>query len=119
MPTVFPKFVHWGARMVALMVAVFFLFLFVGEIVSPHSRGPSGFKEWSQITLLVGAIVGMLAAWKWELPGALFSLTSLTLWASLVNLQRYPDIVVLLAAPSLLFLSDWALHYGVQHNRNP
>jgi len=119
MPATFPKFVHWAARSVALLVAVFFLFLLLSEVVAPHSRAPSGFKEWGQIALLMGAIVGMLVAWKWELPGAIFSLGALGLWALLVQVNRYPDVIVLLASPGLLFLSDWALHFGRQHNRNP
>ena len=118
MPRIFPKFVHWSARIIALLVAAFFVFLIVGEFTSPHSRGPSGVKEWGQITLLVATVIGMLVAWKWELPGAVLSLGALGLWASFVHIQRYPDIIALLAAPGLLFLSDWALHYGLQHNRN-
>ncbi len=119
MPTTFPKFVHWAARCVALIVAIFFLTLLLGEVTAPHSRAPSGFKEWGQIALLIGAIAGMLAAWKWELPGAIFSLGALVLWALLVRVNRYPDVIALLASPGLLFLSDWALHFGRRHNRNP
>lgn len=119
MPTSFPGFVHWSARIIALLVAGFFIFLLGAEIFAPHSRGPSGWKEWGQIALLVGSVLGMLVAWKWELHGALTSLIALALWASFVHMNRYPDVIALLAAPGLLFLSDWALHYGLRHDRNP
>lgn len=119
MPASFPKLVHWSARLVALLVASFFIFLFVAEILAPHSRAPVGFTEWGKIALLVGSILGMLAAWKWELPGSAFSLTALFMWALSVQMNVRPDIMLLLAAPSLLFLSDWALHYGMRHERNP
>lgn len=119
MPGLFPKFVHWAARVLALLVAGFCLYLFLGEVIAPHSRAPVGFAEWGVIALLVIVVIGMLLAWKWELPGAMLSLVALAIWAALVPLHRFPDIVVLLAAPGLLFLSDWALHYGMEHNRNP
>lgn len=116
----FPKFVHWAARSVALLVAILFLVLLVGEIVTPHSsRPPAGFEEWFGIALLLLVITGMLLASKWELPGALLSLGALIAWVLLVRISRYPDIVVLLAAPSVLFLGDWALHFGLRHDRNP
>jgi hypothetical protein len=119
MPRIFPKFVHWSARIIALLVAAFFIFLIVGEFVAPHSRGPAGVKEWGLIILLVLSVIGMLLAWRWELPGAVLSLGALGLWASFVHIHRYPDVIALLAAPGLLFLSDWALHYGLEHHRHP
>lgn len=115
----FPKFVHWAARSVALVVAAFFLLLMLSELITPHSRPPTGWLEWGQITLLVLVIAGMLLAWKWELPGTLLSLGALVLWVWAVRITRYPDIVVLLAAPSILFLGDWMLHFGQRHDRNP
>jgi len=119
MPNLFPTFVHWAARGLALLVAGFCLYLFLAEVIAPHSRAPVGFTEWGQIALLVTVVVGMLLAWKWELPGAVVSLLALATWATLVPLNRFPDIIVLLAAPGLLFISDWALHYGLEHNRHP
>jgi hypothetical protein len=114
----FPKFIHWAARLVALVVAAFFIFLITAEVVSPHSRPPSGFAEWTQITLLVCVVLGMLLAWKWELAGAVFSLVALLVWVALVRIYRYPDIIVLLAAPGILYLSDWLLRFSPQPTRD-
>lgn len=115
----FPKFIHWAARIVALVVAAFFLVLMVSEVIAPHSRPPAGWLEWSQVLLLVLVIAGMLLAWKWELSGSVLSLSALVLWVLAVRMSRYPDIVILLAAPSILFLGDWMLHFGQRHDRNP
>ena len=119
MPGTFPKFIHWAARLVALVVAGFFLFLITAEVMSPHSRPPAGFAEWTKITLLGFVVLGMLLSWKWEFAGAVLSLAALILWVASVRTDRYPDIIALLAAPGILFLGDWMLHFGLRHDRNP
>ena len=115
----FAKFVHWFARGVTAIVAALFLFVVAGEVFSPHSRPPSGFVEWIEITFLFAVVVGMLAAWKWELAGAVFSLGALAWWLLAVRFRGPITVVLVLSAPGLLYLSDWALHYGVPHDQNP
>lgn len=118
-PASFAKFVHWMARGAALFVSALFFYIVFSEIASPHSRPPQGFVEWIGIALLCTVIAGMLLCWKWEMPGALLSLFALVVRAMFVNFHGYPSIVLALACPGLLFLSDWALHYGIPHERNP
>jgi hypothetical protein len=101
--------VHWAARCFALLVTASFLLILAGEFISPHSVPPAHWREWTGIVLLIAAIIGMLAAWKWELPGALVSLLALLAFVPVVGLHRF-DVVAFAAIPSILFLVDWDLH---------
>lgn len=100
--------VCWAARCAALLVAGTFLVLVAGEMINPFSGPPTEFREWAGIVLLVAAVAGMLAAWKWELPGALLSLLTLAAFVPVVGIRRY-DLVGFAAIPDVLFLSDWCL----------
>ena len=105
--------IHWTARCAALLVAGAFFVLLAGELINPHSGPPTEFRDWAGIVLLAAAIVGMLAAWKWELPGALFSLLTLAAFVPVVGMRRY-DIVGFAAIPGLLYLFDWLLRHKRQ-----
>jgi len=84
--------IHWAARCAALLVAGTFLLLLAGELLNPHSGPPTEFREWAGMVLLIAAIIGMLAAWKWELPGALLSLLTLAAFTVVARMHRY-DVV--------------------------
>ncbi|MGP8245137.1 MAG: hypothetical protein ACLQVN_11545 [Bryobacteraceae bacterium] len=98
----------WIARFSALAVTGGFFFLFAGEIFEPHSGAPPTPVEWVAIACLVMAVLGMLVAWKWELPGALISLCSLGAFVTMVRMRSYGPIF-LMAIPGVLFLVDWIL----------
>jgi hypothetical protein len=100
--------IRWAARSAALVVAGGFFLLVWGEIASPHSGPPTQLREYAGIALLTIAIFGALSAWKWELPGALLSLVTLTLWTYLVHMHRW-GVVVVIAVPGVLFVADWFL----------
>jgi hypothetical protein len=102
--------IHWTARCAALLVAGAFFVLLAGELINPHSGPPTEFREWAGIVLLTAAIVGMLAAWKWELAGALVSLLTLAVFVPVVGMRRY-DIVGFAAIPGILYLVDWLLRH--------
>ncbi|HYL79073.1 MAG TPA: hypothetical protein VEU96_33085 [Bryobacteraceae bacterium] len=104
----FASLIHWAARLAALLVTGTFLLLLAGEFVNPHSGPPTHLREWAGIGLLIAAIIGMLAAWKWELPGALLSLLTLVAFVPVVGMHRY-DVVGFAAIPGILYLGDWLL----------
>jgi len=106
----FASLIHWAARLAALLVTGTFLFLLAGEFINPHSGPPTQFREWAGIGLLIATIIGMLAAWKWELPGALLSLLTLAAFVPVVGMRRY-DVVGFAAIPGILYLSDWLLRH--------
>lgn len=110
--------IHWAARCAALLVTGTFLLLLAGEFINPHSGPPTDWREWAGIGLLIAAILGMLAAWKWELPGALLSLLTLAAFVAVVRMHRY-DVVGFAAIPGILYLSDWLLRRRAQKAVHP
>jgi hypothetical protein len=103
-------FVHWAARGAALLVAGTFLLLLAGNLLDPYSPGPTHFREWAGIVLLLAAIAGMLAAWKWELPGALLSLLTIAAFVPVAGMHRY-GVIAFAAIPGILYLGDWLLRH--------
>lgn len=101
-------FIHWAARGAALLVVGTFLFFLAGNLMDPYSGPPTRFREWAGLALLAAAVIGMLAAWKWELPGALLSLLALAAFVPVVRMNRY-DVVAIAAIPGILYLCDWWL----------
>lgn len=99
---------RWSARLAGLLVAAGFVTLAVGEMMSPHSASPSHLSEWTGIILLSLTCVGMILAWKWELPGAVLSLGALAAFLCVIRMNRY-GVMVAFAAPGALFLVDWTL----------
>src|SRR5260370_41013984 len=94
---------RWLARLSALVIAGGFLLIVAGEMLSPHSSPPSHLREWVGILLLASTCVGMLLAWRWELPGALLSLASLAAFTADVALPP-PTRRIVWGPPRLLFL---------------
>lgn len=103
-----PAIIRWAARSLAVFVTGAFLIVLGGELVNPFAEPLSSFPDSVGILLLVLSIVGMLLAWKWELPGALFSLASLMVFVVVVGVGRY-DIVAMTAVPGFLFVADWGV----------
>ena len=108
---IFPA-IRWTARLAALLVAGVFLSFVLGEFTHPHSGPPTQLREWAGILLLTSATVGIVLAWKWELPGALLSLAALAAFIPVARIHRY-DVVAVADIPGVLFLLDWLLrHFG-------
>ena len=99
---------RWIARLSALLIAGGYALLVIGEFANPHFGPPSMFVEWAGIALLTATCAGMLVAWRWELPGAILSLASLTAFTAVVHF-RHHTVHVVLAIPGILFLADWLL----------
>jgi hypothetical protein len=105
------QIVRWAARATALFIAASFFAFAVGEPAG--SLGAIHPREWVGMILLLGAVVAMLLAWKWEFPAALISLIALGAFAAVVRIHRF-DVLVVAAIPNLLYLLDWKLrgHYA-------
>jgi hypothetical protein len=109
--SVFLQAPRWLAKISALTITAGFLVLAGGEILASHSGGPSTFSEWTGILLLIVVSAGMMLAWRWELWGAVLSLTALCVFALVIRMGHY---TVLLAIPGWLFLLDWLLQRSAQ-----
>ena len=100
------KVLRWIARLSALLVAGGYVVLFVGEFNPAHSGPPTSLVEWAGQVLLTATCMGMLIAWRWELPGAILSLASLLAFTLLIRMGHHAVLFVF-AAPGILFLLDW------------
>ena len=108
MSPIINSIVRWAARGTAILIAAGFLAFVVGEPAA--SVQAIAFREGVGMALLLGAIVAMLLAWKWEFPAALISLFALGAFAAVVHMPRY-DVLTVVAIPNILFLLDWKLRH--------
>lgn len=104
-------FLKWLARVAGMIVAGGFLFMMLGEILTPHSGAPSHWREWLGLVLITIACLSPLLAWKWEMEAAVLSLAALAAWVTIVQfrLDRGAKVVAVMAVPACLFLLDWAV----------
>ena len=65
----------WTARIIGLLVCVFF-FLFALKEVLPAFSQYTNANSLYFISLLTMAIVGYVASWQWEIPGAIIQLAT-------------------------------------------
>lgn len=101
---------RWTARLLAVASALFVLAFAWGE---PSSARALTVQEIILIALLILALVGNLAAWRWELTGAAIALVS-TLAFTAIELARHgplpgPWLLGVMAAPAILYVCSWLL----------
>jgi hypothetical protein len=65
----------WIARIIGLLVCIFFFFFAVREVV-PSFNQYSDTNSLFFILLLSAAVVGYVASWQWEIQGAFIQLAS-------------------------------------------
>jgi hypothetical protein len=97
--------VRWAARLGALVIAALLLAFVLGEPAGPL---PTSLRDLAGMGLLFGAVLAMLVAWKWELPGALISLFALVAFAAIVHIRGF-GVLAVASVPNILFLVDWKL----------
>jgi hypothetical protein len=112
----FLTILRWIARLSALFIGGAYVLMLAGEILTPHSGPPSTLIEWTGIVLITATCLGMLLAWRWELPGAALSLVSLIAFALLIRMGPH-TVLYVLAVPGTLFLADAILRKaGAPHS---
>jgi hypothetical protein len=99
---------RWLARLSGVVAACGFVALTFGDLLNPHSVGPSTLQEWAGITLLTATCAGMVLACRWEFQGAALSLTSLVVFTLIIRMGHH-TVLFVLATPGMLFLADWFL----------
>ncbi len=106
------KIIRWIARIWSLFSLAMFLLFSVGESLGQ----PLQFTPQELLGLLffpVGVALGMVLAWKWELPGGLITAGSLLAFYLLEFIidRDFPSGIwfLLFAAPGFLFLLTWYL----------
>ncbi len=107
---------RWIARFSGLVVAGAFTILFFGEVLTPHSGGPSTFLEWAGIILMFLACTAMLAAWRWEFAGGLVSVTALGIIALVIRGNHtFHRVILTMAVPGILYMLHWLARNKYQH----
>lgn len=108
---------RWIARVIGIVLVGLVLLLAIGEGV------PSPFSHPFVITIgllaLTLVVSGILLAWRWELSGGIVSLAGWVLFivAERINWQ-HSFFFVLLAVPSLLFLSSSFLRWHHEKHKS-
>ena len=98
----------WLPRVAALVVAGGFVLFMGAEVLYPHSGPPSRWMEWVGIALVSLGCLAPMLAWKWELEGALLSLSALAAFYFMVQMRNL-ELMAVMGVPALLFLADWGL----------
>ena len=68
-PLVLQNRLKWISRIVGLLVCIFF-FIFALKVVLPGFRESGSSTTLIFIMLLSASVIGYVASWQWELPGA-------------------------------------------------
>ncbi len=111
-PTV--RVVRWIARIWSSLMAVAALLMAV--VPDRYAVRPILRSDWIELGFYWLAIVGLLAAWRWELLGAVVCLAGLVghtvafrIASGTWHVQTLPIIV--LGAPGVAFLACWAISH--------
>ena len=103
---------RWSARLLAVSSALFVLAFAQGE---PSSARALTAREIILLSLLILALVGNLAAWRWELAGAAIALIGTLAFTGIELAQRGrlpgPWILGVMAAPAVLYMGSWLLRH--------
>lgn len=103
---------RWIARALAVSSALFVLAFARGE---PSSARALKAQEIFLLGLLIVALVGNLAAWRWEFGGAVIALISTLAFTGIEITQRGrfpgPWVLGVMAAPAVLYMCSWLLRH--------
>ncbi len=96
---------RWTARILALLLASFVLFIAIGEGAPPTAL------------LVLGLLaLGMLAGWRWELPGGLISTVAwgIFLVAVIQSPRGFHPFALALALPGALYIASALLRRSIK-----
>ena len=70
------KVLWWSTRVLSILIIVFSIVLFLAYTLFPESEEikPYATKEIIGFIIVAIGFIGLLLAWKWEIPGAIISL---------------------------------------------
>ena len=111
------KILRWIARILSLIIVGFFLFMFIGETFGSHHSGtskPISSFEIFQLTLMGLGLLGLLAAWIWELYGGILSFIAFVV-IIIIHPTTIASPLIIYPANAVLFMIVWWMKY---HHRN-
>ena len=95
--------------MLSILIIVFSILLFMGYRVFPEPGeiNPLSTKEIIGFYFVGIGFIGLLLAWKWEIPGAIISLIAYALLAVMNPMILVPSPMYLWPATAVLFILLW------------
>lgn len=104
-----PTVTRWTARALTCLVVLFFGFFLIAHLVGDHGSGsrPLIWADYVMLTTLVGSLVGLLLAWRWESTGAAIALIAIVICA-VVNWRVLVFPGTLIPITALLYSVSWA-----------
>ena len=107
------KILRWVARILSVIIIAFFLFMFIGEMLDSLHSGKNGSLSNNailQLTLFGIGIIGIIAAWIWELYGGLLSLVAFVVLA-IINPVTIISPVIIYPVNAILFMIVWWMKF--------
>lgn len=98
----------WTARVLTCLIVLFFGFFLLAHLIGDEGR-PSRPLTWSDyliLTTLVGSLIGLLLAWRWERLGAAIALIAIVICAA-VNWRVLIFPGTLIPFTALLYSISW------------
>ena len=113
--------VRWTARTLSVLILLFWGFFimagFVGSIRGEHP-GTLSTHDRIGLTLMFAWLLGLAVAWKWELAGAILTLTAILIQAFFINWRVLEGLGILPPIAALLFAFCWWIsRQSRQHNQ--
>ncbi|MGD2158204.1 MAG: hypothetical protein PVG32_15110 [Anaerolineales bacterium] len=110
------KIVRWVARVWSLVILFFFLLIFIGEILSPHTEEAMTLSDAALLILFpIATCLGLALAWRWEFLGGVISLISIVLFVVIMGIagrlntpSNFIILLAFIAIPGVLFLITWS-----------
>jgi len=97
------RIIRWIARISGSVFVLFLLMMFIGETLdSSGPLLPLAAKHVIGLLLMLGLIVGLVLAWRWELTGGLIAVVSI--FALMLVLGNAPIGMLGFAIPGALFI---------------
>jgi hypothetical protein len=103
--------VRWMARIWGAFAVLAVMLFFAAAAAEGHIFGPLVSAPVLS-TLLLTMLLGLVAAWRYELFGGLLTLSGYCLFKAYDGRFPSPDFFMFLAAPAVLFLLSWGLRLG-------
>ena len=97
---------RWTARVLAVASALFVLAFAWGE---PSSARAMTTQEIILLVLMILALLGNLAAWRWEFTGAGIALLSTLAFTGIELALPGPWLLGVTAVPAVLYAVSWLL----------
>ena len=103
------KTLWWLTRVLSTIIIVGSLLFYLAYTLFPESGegNPITMKEIIGFCIVVIGFIGLLVAWKWEIPGAVISLIAYAVLAVMNPMILVPSPMYLWPATAVLFILLW------------